>query len=143
MRRRFKTARCILYRDDQYLLAVHNRFRHLSRQRWGLPGGQVEWGEAPRVAAVREIEEELEVRVTDLIEVGAYPYKQAMHMVYAAAIATEITYFDSAELIDIGWFTESEVAGLKSRDALHADYELDAIQRLRRQLTAPERLAAL
>ncbi|MEQ8485735.1 MAG: NUDIX hydrolase [Pseudomonadales bacterium] len=141
MRRRFKTARCILYRDGQYLLAVHNRFRHLSRQRWGLIGGQVEWGESPRVAAARELEEELEVTVGELIEVGAYSYKQAMHMVYAAPAMGEVGRFDTNELIDVGWFSEPEVAGLRARSALHADYELDAIQRLRRQLDAPGRTA--
>lgn len=142
MRRRFKTARCILYRDGEYLLAVHNRFRHLSRQRWGLIGGQVEWGESPRVAAARELEEELEVTVGELIEVGAYAYKQAMHMVYAAPAMGEIARFDTNELIDVAWFSEPEVADLRSRSALHADYELDAIQRLRRHLHAPGQLAA-
>jgi 8-oxo-dGTP pyrophosphatase MutT (NUDIX family) len=143
MRRRFKTARCILYREDQYLLAVHNRFRHIAQPRWGLPGGQVEWGEAPSLTAARELEEELGVQVTDLIEVGAYPYKQAMHMVYAAPVPAEITSFDTSELIDIAWFTEPEVAGLRHRSALHADYELDAIRRLRRHLDAPGYVAAL
>jgi NADH pyrophosphatase NudC (nudix superfamily) len=142
MPRRYKTARCILYRDGQYLLAVHNRFRHLTRQRWGLVGGQVEWGESPRIAAARELTEELHVQVDELIEVGAYPYKHALHMVYAAPLHGEIARWDTSELIDIAWFSETEVAGLKASAALHADYELDAIQRLRRQLDAPRRLAA-
>jgi 8-oxo-dGTP pyrophosphatase MutT (NUDIX family) len=143
MRRRFKTARCILYREDQYLLAVHNRFRHVAQPRWGLPGGQVEWGEAPSLTAARELEEELGVQVADLIEIGAYPYKRAMHMVFAAPLPSEITGFDTSELIDIAWFTEAEVEGLRRHSALHADYELDAIRRLRRQLEAPRHLAAI
>jgi ADP-ribose pyrophosphatase YjhB (NUDIX family) len=130
---RYKTARCILYRDNRYLLAVHGSFWRAAARRWGLPGGGVEWGESPRAAAARELSEELNVRVPALIELGAWPYKRAMHMVYAAPYGGEIDAFDENELLEIGWFTEPEVAGLKARGALHADYELEAIHRLRAQ----------
>lgn len=134
MKSRFKTARCILYRDDHYLLAVHSRFWRSAEQRWGLPGGQIEWGESPLAAAARELEEELEVYLPDLIEVGAYSYKRAMHMVFAAPLDDDIRRYDDTELLDIGWFTEADVAGLKARSALHADYELEAIRQLKAQL---------
>jgi 8-oxo-dGTP pyrophosphatase MutT (NUDIX family) len=143
MTQRFKTARCILFRDDRYLLAVHNRFWGRAEQRWGLPGGQIEWGESPLIAAVRELEEELQIYQPDLIEVGAYPYKRAMHMVFAAPLDVDIQEYDDTELLDIGWFSEAEVAGLKARSALHADYELEAIRRLRAQLAGGERAVAL
>ena len=133
----YKTARCILYRDDAYLLAVHSRFWRVSNRRWGLPGGQIERGESPRIAVARELEEELNVRDPDLTEVGAYRYKNALHMVYAAPLDTDIEDYDNHELVDIGWFSEADVADLKSRAALHADYELDAIRRLLRQLADP------
>lgn len=141
MRNRYKTARCILYREDRYLLAVHNRFWPGSR-RWGLPGGQIEWGESAHAAAARELEEELQIRLPELQEVGAYPYKRALHMVYAAPLDRDIDAFDTIELLDIGWFTEREVLGLRSRSALHADYELDAIRRLRARLADPVYSAA-
>jgi len=131
---RYKTARCILYREDRYLLAVHSRFWRVANRRWGLPGGQIERGESPRVAVARELEEELRVRAPELIEIGAFPYKRAMHMVYAAPLTEEIDEYDDSELVDIGWFTEAEVAGLKARSALHADYELEAIHLLRDHL---------
>jgi len=134
MKSRYKTARCILYREDRYLLAVHNRYWHRAEHRWGLPGGQIEWGESPLAAAARELEEELQIYVPDLTEVGAWPYKRALHMVYAAPLAEDIEAYDDIELLDIGWFTEADVAGLKARAALHADYELEAIRRLRAQL---------
>ena len=105
MRENYKTARCILYREDQFLLAVHGGFWGRRHQRWGLPGGQIERGEAPATAAAREIEEELNVSVSKLLEVGAFPYKQAMHMVYAAEIDAPISDWDESELIDIRWFT--------------------------------------
>ena len=128
--RRFKTARCILYRDGTYLLAVHSSFWYRREKRWGLPGGQIEWGESPLSAARRELREELHVAVSDLIEVGAYPYKHALHMVYAAPLDEDIVRYDDSELLDIGWFSESDIAAMKADKALHADYELEAVRQL-------------
>lgn len=134
MKSRFKTARCILYRGDEYLLAVHNRFWNRAERRWGLPGGQIEWGESPVTAAARELNEELGIHVADLLEIGSFRYKHANHMVFAAPLDDDIVEYDDVELLDIRWFREPEVAGLKARAELHADYELDAIQRLRAHL---------
>jgi 8-oxo-dGTP pyrophosphatase MutT (NUDIX family) len=132
----YKTARCILYRQDRFLLAVHGGFWGVQQQRWGLPGGQIERGEAPAVAAARELEEELNVYVQDLIEVGAYPYKRALHMVYAAPVSEPIRDWDESELIDVRWFTEADVAALKAQGELHANYELEAIRSLLEKLAA-------
>jgi len=142
MKPRYKTARCILYRDDQYLLAVHNRYWFGAEPRWGLPGGQIEWGESPAVTAARELEEELEVFVPDMIEVGAWSYKHALHMVFAAPLHDDIERYDDMELLEIRWFTEPEVAALKTRSSLHANYELEAIQRLRAKLDGDVRALA-
>lgn len=141
MKQRFKTARCILYREDRYLLAIHNRFWAGTR-RWGLPGGQVEWGESPHDAAARELEEELEIHLPSLTEIGAYDYKRARHMVYAAELNQDIESFDDTELLDVRWFTEAEIASLAGRATLHAGYELDAVRRLRALLDRPRIAAA-
>jgi 8-oxo-dGTP diphosphatase len=129
-RHRYKTARCILYRDDEFLLAVHSSFWGRRARRWGLPGGQIERGESPLSAVARELEEELSVYPTELMEIGPFPYKQALHMVYAAEFDGPIHSWDDSELLDIGWFTEAAVAELKAIDALHANYELEAIRAL-------------
>lgn len=142
MKPRFKTARCILYRGDSYLLAVHNRFRFHTQKRWGLPGGQIEWGESAHTAACRELEEELQIYLPKLLEVGAWAYKRHQHMVFAAPLDEDVTDYDETELLDIRWFTEAEVAGLKGRSLLHADYELEAIRRLRAQLDGVRAVAA-
>jgi len=139
---RYKTARCILYKDDRYLLAMHNRF-WAGNRRWGLPGGQIEWGESPHRAAARELEEELEIYLPELMEVGAYPYKRAMHMVFAAPLTEDILSFDDTELLDIGWFNEHEIAGLKSRSSLHANYELEAVRQLRARLSVMDTAAGM
>jgi ADP-ribose pyrophosphatase YjhB (NUDIX family) len=134
MRERFKTARCILYRDNEYLLAIHSSFWYRREKRWGLPGGQIEWGETPRKTAQRELREELHVVVPELLEVGAYSYKRSLHMVYAAPLTDDILKYDDTELLDIGWFTETAVETMKADRALHADYELEAIRKLKLKL---------
>ena len=131
---RFKTARCVLYRRGEYLLAVHSRFWGASKRRWGLPGGGIERGESPASAVLRELEEELDVCVGELAEIGPYSYKRALHMVYAAELTEDITNYDDMELLDIRWFSEAGVAELARQDALHANYELDAIRALNQKL---------
>lgn len=133
----YKTARCILYRDDRYLLAVHGPAWRRTERRWGIPGGQIERGETPHTAVARELEEELRVVAPALLEIGAFSYKRALHMVFAAPLLDDVGDYDENELLEIGWFTELEVARLKARSALHADYELEAIRRLRGMLAAP------
>jgi len=144
--RKYKTARCILYRENRYLLADHSpqhrhRRRSLRRRkprgtsanqgiRWGLPGGHVEWREDPLETARRELFEELNIHLADLVAVGDYVYKQRYHAVYAAH--SEYTEFDLdfSELAEVRWFSREEIAHLKNFDQLHAGYELDAVTAL-------------
>jgi ADP-ribose pyrophosphatase YjhB (NUDIX family) len=134
VRRRYRTARCILFREDEYLLAVHSSFRYQQKVRWGLPGGQIEWGEAPDSAVRRELREELSLAVPELVPVGPYPYKRSQHMVYAAPVDEPIRRWDDTELLDVRWFNMDQVRSLKDDAALHADYELEAIAALEQLL---------
>lgn len=134
MRHPYKTARCILYRDNEFLLAVHSSFWRAKHRRWGLPGGQIERGESPEVAASRELEEELSLYLPQLLEVGPYPYKKALHMVYAAEVHEPIQEWDDSELLDIRWFNMADIQELQQQNRLHANYELQAIQALLQKL---------
>lgn len=130
----YKTARCILYRDDEFLLAVHSSFWGKRERRWGLPGGQIEWGESPQAAVRRELEEELSVYISEFIEIGPFHYKKALHMVYGAELTTRIDDWDDSELLDIGWFGEADIQRLAAEQALHSNYELDAVRALMQKL---------
>ena len=145
-RRHYKTARCILFREDRYLLADHHgttsarRKRHSKHRtrnaagaiKWGLPGGHVEWREKPADAARRELYEELNIHLGDMLSVGDYVYKQRLHAVFAAA--SDVTEFelDFSELAAVRWFSAQEVKRLADFDQLHAGYEYDAIVALER-----------
>ena len=82
----------------------------------------------------RELEEELSVYIPTLLEIGAFHYKKALHMIYAAELLDPIDDWDESELIDIRWFSEADVADLKIKNALHANYELEAIRALQQKL---------
>lgn len=128
MKKRFKTARCIVACDGAYLLAVHSSFWARPNRRWGLPGGGIERREDPAAAARRELFEEFDLHVTQLAEVGAYFYKRHYHAVYATEVGERFSHYDDSELLDIGWFSLHEVRDLARRSKLHAGYELDAIE---------------
>ncbi len=124
----FRTARCILRKDESFLLVVHHQRFGVGRTRWGLPGGRVEAGEDLEAAARRELAEELYVEVGDLTEVGDYHYKGALNRVYATEFAGRILRFDRSELSQIAWHNADDVAKLATRGVLHAGFEAQAIR---------------
>ena len=56
-------VRVIVYRDDGKILLVRSRF---SRQEWALPGGGVSRNESYEQAAVREVSEEIGLKIHNL-----------------------------------------------------------------------------
>jgi 8-oxo-dGTP pyrophosphatase MutT (NUDIX family) len=130
MAREFRTVRCILEQEDRYLLAVHSSFWGSREQRWGLPGGRIEWRESPTRAAARELAEELYLTIDEFVPVGAYYYKRAWHQVLAARTAATIQRFDERELLDVRWFDLPALETLAEQRRLHAGYELEAVRAL-------------
>ena len=60
-------VRVIVYRDDGKILLVRGRF---SRQEWALPGGGVNRNESYEQAAVREVLEEIGLKIHNLRYLG-------------------------------------------------------------------------
>ncbi len=126
---RYKTARCVLQRQDHFLLAVHSSFFRRTPRRWGLLGGSIEWGEQPADAARRELREEIDLELGELQHVGAYDYKRRQHIVYAAETERTLFNYDEFELVEIDWFDLSGIEDLAARGRLHAGYELEAVKK--------------
>ena len=96
-------VRVIVYRDDGKILLVRGRF---SRQEWALPGGGVNRNESYEQAAVREVLEEIGLRVHNLRYLG----KANSHESYAkfsvrvfAAYASNCDIKCNFEIMEARW----------------------------------------
>ena len=98
-------VRVIVYRDDGDILLVKNRF---SRQKWALPGGGVNRNESYEQAAVREVLEEIGLKIHNLRYLG----KANSHESYAkfsvrvfAAHASDYDIKCNFEIMEARWFS--------------------------------------
>ena len=96
-------VRVIVYRDDGDILLVKNRF---SRQKWALPGGGVKHNESYEQAAVREVLEEIGLKMHNLRYLG----KANSHESYAkfsvrvfAAYASDYDIKCNFEIMEARW----------------------------------------
>ena len=105
----------IVYRDDGKILLVRGRF---SRQKWTLPGGGVKHNENYEQAAVREVSEEIGLKIHNLRYLG----KANSHESYAkfsvrvfVAHASDYDIKCNFEIMESRWF---------NRDYLPKEYTL-------------------
>jgi ADP-ribose pyrophosphatase YjhB (NUDIX family) len=110
-----------VFRDDRLLLV--RRTMNPGRGRWSLPGGYLDIGEDPVVAAAREAEEEAGVRVDvrHVLDVFANPPQDggAVFVLYAAAwVAGEPTAGDDADAAD--FFARADLPPLAFRSTERA-----------------------
>ena len=127
-------VRCVLMRKHRFLLAQHNTRRRDKVGKWGLPGGRLKNSEAPQVGIRRELLEELRLSAPYLIELGDCTYRGRTHRVFGCEIDTPIEWFDTDEILGIGWFSYEEVVGMAEASRLHMGFELGAIQAFRRHV---------
>ena len=97
-------VRVIVYRDDGKILLVRGRF---SRQKWALPGGGVNRNESYEQAAVREVLEEIGLKIHNLRYIG----KANSHESYAkfsvrvfAAHTSDCDIKCNFEIMEARWF---------------------------------------
>lgn len=101
--------RVIVYRDDGKILLVRSRF---SRQKWALPGGGVKHNESYEQAAVREVLEEVGLKIHNLRYLG----KANSHESYAkfsvrvfAAHASDYDIKCNFEIMEARWFNRDHL----------------------------------
>ena len=127
-------VRCVLKRRHRFLLAQHYSRRPDKIGKWGLPGGRLKGSEEPQAGLRRELLEELRLSVPYLIELGDCQHRGHTHRIFGCEIDSLIDWFDMNEILDIGWFTHDEVAGMAEADRLRTGFELGAISAFRRRV---------
>jgi 8-oxo-dGTP pyrophosphatase MutT (NUDIX family) len=98
-------VKCLLTRGGEILLVRHT---YGKPERWELPGGGVKRSEEPRVAARREVQEELGVDVEDWTYLGELfariDRKRDRLWCFAAEVGDIPLSLDRAEIAEAGWF---------------------------------------
>ena len=119
-----KTIRVVaaVIRSKDKIFATARGYGEFKGQ-WEFPGGKIESGETPQEALVREIQEELDVKIEvgDLIDTIEYDYSSfhlSMDCFWCNVTEGEITL---KEAEDARWLSKDE---LYSVDWLPADMEL-------------------
>ena len=109
-------AMCFIERDDGALLLV----RHSYRQRWGVPGGLLNRGEAPHDAACREAMEEVSLSI-DLVSEPAVvvdPDARRVDVIFRARPAPGADPASaepkSPEILEAAWFPPDQLPELQA-----------------------------
>jgi ADP-ribose pyrophosphatase YjhB (NUDIX family) len=108
-------AKSFIFHEGKVLL-VRLGYGH---KKWVLPGGGIERGETPEMAAVREAKEESGVVIANPVYIGQRDYnnqyKKVTVFYFTAEIANRDLVIDGQEIVDAGWFSlealPREVAG--------------------------------
>lgn len=113
----FTVGANVVVTDDQGRLLL---VRHSYRAHWGLPGGLIERGEEPAVAAAREVREEVGIEVELLGDpvVTINTGFQQIDFIYRARPAPgSVAVPTSAEILEVGWFADDARPMLQSEAA--------------------------
>ena len=108
----------ILRKSSDYELLLIKRKNEPFKDCWALPGGFVDENEDLKTAAIRELEEETQIKVTDLEQIGAFgkPFRDPRgHMVSVAyfGIVPENTVAVAADdAKETGWFSVKDLPKL-------------------------------
>jgi 8-oxo-dGTP diphosphatase len=104
--------------DGRFLLARRRPGSHLAGL-WEFPGGGVEEGEAPEDALIRELSEELGVRIAVTAPVTFAWHRDSVLTVlllfYRASIVSGVPHGREGQ--EVGWFAASELADLPTPPA--------------------------
>ena len=102
----------LILRDNDPTIAYPNK--------WNLPGGGIEDGEAPETAMRRELDEEINLKDLQLTYVGTTSYSEGS-LVYRFFCEVTDEQFASIKLVSegqrLGWFTPDEVMAMIKENA--------------------------
>ena len=131
----------ILRKSDDFELLLIKRKNEPFKDCWALPGGFVDENEDLKTAAIRELEEETQIKVTDLEQIGAFgkPFRDPRgHMISVAyfGIVPENTIAVAADdAKETGWFSVKDLPKLAFD---HLDIVTLTLQKFQLLITRPK-----
>jgi len=128
---RISRVRCVLARNNRYLLVQHNNRLPENFGKWGLPGGGLDIAEEPTTGLRRELAEEFQIDIGDVVLLGDWEYRDETHRVFGCQFEGRIESYDTDEILDIVWLKYDGVVDFAEAGQLHTGFELDAITEFR------------
>lgn len=108
----------ILKNTGDYQLLLIKRKNEPYKDHWALPGGFVDENEDLKDAAIRELEEETRIKISDLKQIGAFgtPFRDPRgHMVsvaYFGIVPDNTIAFADDDAAETGWFAIKDLPKL-------------------------------
>jgi mutator protein MutT len=91
----------LLLRDDIQEIPYPNM--------WDIPGGAVERGESPKEAIIREIDEEMEIKLDDVSLFSVIPFDDRTEYTYWIKLNLDLEKIHLTEGQRLKWFEENEI----------------------------------
>ncbi|MEO5646508.1 MAG: NUDIX domain-containing protein [Candidatus Paceibacterota bacterium] len=108
-------VKCLIECNGEYLLIQTS----YSGKYWTLAGGGVGRNEGPETAAIREVNEELGIKVGSIKQIGQYEstieYKKDTVYLFHAQVSSKDFNSNSTEVSDARWFSKKELPENRSR----------------------------
>ncbi|MBD3259777.1 NUDIX domain-containing protein [Candidatus Woesearchaeota archaeon] len=101
----------IIEDKGKFLLTQRPKGVH-NEERWEFPGGKIDFGEDPRYAMEREIEEELgiDIETGDILELSSHVYDETKHIVLIACHCRYISgKIKKKQVRDFRWVRPEEM----------------------------------
>ena len=128
------TADCVVMtRDDDPKVLLIERGNEPFKGCWAFPGGFMNMDETTEQCAVRELEEETGLKLTDIHQIGAYskvdrdPRGRTITVAYLAFVDKPLPVKGQDDAAKAQWFSIKELPGLAFD---HEEILQDAIKRL-------------
>lgn len=104
-------VKCLIEHDDNYLFIKQTYGSRMYN--WNLPGGGVEKNESIESAVKREVFEEVDIALSDVVELKKYTsnfeYKVDTVYCFYSKVTTKNTVIDKKEILDAQWFPKNNL----------------------------------
>ncbi len=128
----------VVEKNGKYLLV--QEAKESCRGKWNLPAGHLDPGETMADGAKREAKEETgcEVELTGVCQIGSRVKENEVFasVIFTTKLMREEIEFDSAEILDVKWFSYEEILVMRSK-IRNEGLLIGAIENARNGVVAP------